>query len=60
MAEYTLSEQQVKLILEQHLTIQLKIILDETTVIDNGCSWDIVFQGLPAESFTISKKGELL
>jgi len=48
MTEYTLSEQQVKL------------ILDETTVIDNGCSWDIVFQGLPAESFTISKKGELL
>jgi len=59
MAEYPLSEQQIKLILEKHLINQVKIIVDQATLIDNNSSWNVEFQGLQSESFTISKDGDI-
>lgn len=60
MKEDSISANQAKLILEEYLSNQIRRVLAQTKSVNTGDSWSINFAGLPAEQFSISKKGDLL
>ncbi|SLM32928.1 hypothetical protein MTBBW1_820020 [Desulfamplus magnetovallimortis] len=60
MKQHTILEKDAKKVVENYLTNQIKRVIEQAVLVDNGESWRFSFFGIPSENLTVTKQGEIV